>query len=110
MQKLTADAFVHADRARNVVDVAANLIAQVRDLVDERNLRREKGVGGVLRELSSFERSYDKRRFDQVEGTIEVLHDRDRLFIAAANHDAIRAHEIVDCSTFPKKLRIRNHA
>jgi hypothetical protein len=64
MKKLTADPLVHPDGACNVMHVATDLLAQVRDFVDEGNLRRKEGIGGVLRQLGSFERSNYKRRFD----------------------------------------------
>src|SRR5688572_23156139 len=110
MEEFAADPLVHADGASDVVHVAPDLVAEVGDLVDERNLHREKRVCGVLREFGCFERSDHEWRFDQIERTIQVFHDRDRFFVAAAENDAIRTHEVVYCGAFAKKLRIRYHA
>jgi hypothetical protein len=95
MQKLTADAFVHADRARDVVTSQPILSHRFAiSLMNEPSSRES--IGGVLRELRSFERSDHKRRFDQVKRAIEILHDRDRFFVATADHHAIGTHEVVD--------------
>ena len=51
VQEFRADAVVEADAARDVLDVGADLLAQVGDLVDEGDLGREEGVGGVLDQL-----------------------------------------------------------
>ena len=65
MKKLAANSLIHADGACNIMDVAADPIAEIGDFVDEGNLGREKSVGCVLGELSSFERSNYEGRFDQ---------------------------------------------
>src|SRR5690349_5082760 len=100
MEKFAADAFIHADRACHVVYVATDLVTEIRDLVDERNLRREKRIRSILRELSSFERSNDKWRFDQIQRAIQIFHDRDRFFVTTADNHTIRTHEIVNGRTF----------
>ena len=55
MQELAADAAVEADAARHVVHVGADLLAEIGDLVDEGDLGREEGVGGVLDQLGRLE-------------------------------------------------------
>ena len=70
MKKLASDSLVHPDRARHVMHVAADLVAQIRDFVDEGNFRCEECIRGVLGQLGSFERSNHKWRFDQIERTI----------------------------------------
>ena len=47
------------------MDVAADRIAEVRDLIDESDLRCEKGVCRVLGQLGRLKRSDDDRRLDQ---------------------------------------------
>ena len=49
MQEILSDAPVHADGACDIVNVAADAVAEVGDFVDERNFGREKCVGRVLR-------------------------------------------------------------
>ena len=48
MQELGADAVVEADAAGDVLDVGVDRFAQVRDLVDEADLDREKGIGRIF--------------------------------------------------------------
>ena len=51
MQELAADAVVEADAARDLLDIGADALAQVRDLVDEGDLGREEGVAGIFDQL-----------------------------------------------------------
>src|SRR6185436_4356136 len=110
MKKLASDSFVHTNRTCNVVHVATNLLAQVCDFVNERDFRREKRIGRVFCKLRRFERSNHKRRFDQVQRTIQILHDRDCFFVTTADDHAIRTHEVVNRCAFPEKLGIGNDA
>src|ERR1051325_10864686 len=110
MEKLTPDSLVHADCARDIVYVATNLLAQVRDFVNEGNLGRQESICRVLGQLRSFERRNDKRRFDQIKRTVEVLHDSDGFFVATPNYDAIGTHEVVNRRAFSKKFRVGNYA
>jgi hypothetical protein len=92
------------------VHVAADAVAEVRDLVDEGNLGREEGVGGVLRQLRRFERGDDDGRLDEVERAVEVAHDGDGRLVAAADDDAVGAHEVVDGRALAQKLGVRDDA
>src|SRR4030095_347155 len=65
MQELRPDAAVEPDAARHVVHVGADLVAQVRNLVDVRDLHRQEGVGGILDEFGGFEVGEQDRRLDQ---------------------------------------------
>ncbi len=56
MQELAADAAVEPDAARHVLDVGADLLAQIGDLVDEGDLGGEEAVGGVFDEFGGLER------------------------------------------------------
>ena len=51
MQELPADAAVEADAAGDVLHVGADRLAEIGHLVDEGDLGREEGVGGVLDQL-----------------------------------------------------------
>ena len=55
MQELVPDAAVEAHAARHFVDVRTHQLADVRHLVDERDLRGQKCVGGVLDHLGALE-------------------------------------------------------
>src|SRR6185369_5579133 len=110
MQKLTADTFVHADATRDIMYIAAYLVAQVRDFVDEGNLGCKESVRGILGQFGCFQRGDDERRFDQIERAVEIFHDRNCFFITTADHNSIWSHEIVYCGAFSEKLRIRNNS
>src|SRR5205085_3401363 len=110
VQEEATYAIVHAHRARNIVHVAAYLVAEVRDLVDEGNLRRQKRVRGVLGQLRRLKRRDDHRSFYQVERAEEVAHDGDGRLVAAADDDAVRAHEVVNGRALAQELRVRDYA
>ena len=56
-EEVVADAAVEADAAAHVVDVGADALAEVGDLVHQRDARRQHGVGGVLGHLGALRRS-----------------------------------------------------
>ena len=56
MQELGADAVVEADAAGDLLHVGADALAQIRDLVDEGDLDRQEGVGGVFDQLGGAPR------------------------------------------------------
>ena len=70
MEELTADAVVHTHSAGDIVNVAADGVAKIGDLVDESDLSGQKCVRGVLYELGGFERRDDDRSFDEVQRTV----------------------------------------
>ena len=51
MQEFAADAVVEADAAGNLLDVAADLLAQIGDLVDEGDLGGEERVRSIFDEF-----------------------------------------------------------
>ena len=56
MEEFAADAAVEADALGDVLHIGADLLAQIGDLVDEGDLGREEGVGGVFDELGRLDR------------------------------------------------------
>src|SRR5215212_9167076 len=109
MKKLAADAIIHTHTARHVMDVAADRIAQICDLVDESDLGSEEGISRVLSKLGSFERGDHYWSLNEKQRTIQFLHDLDRSLFVAPDDDAVRAHEILDRGTFTKKFGIRSY-
>ena len=68
MQKLAADAPVQADAPRNIMHVGADLLAQVRDLVDEGYLGRKKGIACIFGDFRRLDVREDHRRLNQFSG------------------------------------------
>ena len=62
MQEFLADPVVEADPARDLLHVGADLLGEIGDLVDEGDLRRKKGVGGIFRQLGAAAVGIDDRR------------------------------------------------
>ena len=65
MQELVADAPVGADGGRHLLHIGADRLAQIGDLVDEADLHREEGVGGIFGELGRFAAHEHHRRIAQ---------------------------------------------
>ena len=72
-EELEADALVVADAAADVVDVGAELLAQVGHLVDEADLGRQHGVGDVLGHLGTFGRHDQERPFGAQERAVQLV-------------------------------------
>ena len=108
MQELRADAPVEPHALGHVVDVGAHQLAEPRDLVDERDLDREKPVGRVLDELRRGDVGDEKRRLDQVERPVDLLEHLDGAGVAGADDDAVRPQEVGHGRALAEKLRIRD--
>ena len=52
MEEFRADPVVEPDTARNLLHVGADLFAEIRNFVDECDLRSEERIGRILDELS----------------------------------------------------------
>ena len=85
LQELGPDAVVEAHPPRDLDDVGAGLLADVRDLVDERDLGRQERVGGELDHLGAGDVGAHERRVqrrvelgDGVAGPAAVVADRRR--------------------------------
>src|SRR6185503_6081293 len=96
MKKFIPNPAIHPNGPGDVMYVAANTFAQIRDFVDEGYFRGEKGVGCILSQLSSLKRRHDERNFNQIERAIKVTHDRNCLVITASNNHSIGPHEIIN--------------
>src|SRR5258708_14678647 len=92
------------------MDVATDLLANICNLIDERNLRGQEGIRGVLNQFRTFNRSNNKRSFDQVKRTIEIAHNSDCVLISTPNHDPIRPHEVTARGPLEQECRIRDYA
>ena len=71
-QKRRADAAIGADRLAHLIDVRAERLADVRDLVHEGNARRENRVRRVLAQLGAREIHHHDRRAGARERRVEL--------------------------------------
>src|SRR5207244_12648322 len=62
LQEPTSDAGVGADSLTDLCNVSTHSFAKVGDCVDERDLRREKGIGCVINQLGAFRAGHDQER------------------------------------------------
>ena len=106
VKELAADALVEADAARHVLHVGADLLAQIGDLVDEGDLRRQKGVGGVFDQFRGAPVGEMHRRLVEVQRPVEFRHHLARALVFRADHHAVGALEILDRRAFAQEFRI----
>src|SRR6185312_4588514 len=109
MQELVADASVSADRGSDFLDVGADRLAQIGDLVDEADLHGQEGVGGIFGELGRFTAHEHHRCVAQSERLVQALHQNFGAFLIAAHEHAVGMSEIVDRRAFAQKFRIGAH-
>ena len=74
MQEFRPDAIVHADAARQILDIGAGFLAQIGHFVDEGDLGREKGVGGVFDQFRRAPVDEIERRLIQVQRPVDFGH------------------------------------
>jgi hypothetical protein len=107
---LRADAPVQTDPPGDRLDVGTDLLAEVRDLVDEGNLGGEEGVAGVLGQLRRGDVREHEGSLVQVERVIQILQDRQRRVVVRADHDPVRPQKVLDRRSFAQELGIRGNA
>ena len=89
MQEFGADAIVEADPARDVLDVGADRLAQVGHLVDEADLGREEGVGGIFGQLGRPPPGEQDRRLVEEQRPVDFAQYGARRFVLGADHDPV---------------------
>ena len=101
-----------ADRLAHVIDVGADQLADVRDLVHERDARRQNRVRRVLAQLGARRVHHQDRRAGARERRVQLLHDRRRALVVRldADHDAIRLHEVFDRGALLQELGVADDA
>ncbi len=103
-QEARADPGIEPHAAGDEVDVRADLLAHVRDLVDERDLGRQERVRGVLDHLRGGHVG------DQLGAAERAVERRDALpdaGLVGAHDDAIGVLEVVDRAALAQELRVR---
>ncbi len=84
MKELRPDSMIQAHALGHHLDIGFDFFAKIGDLVDKRNLRGQERIGRVLDELGSRNiRSPPIGVSIQIERTIEILHDGNRLIAVA---------------------------
>ena len=106
MQEFRSDAAVEPDAARDVLHIRADLLAEVRHLVDEGDLGREERVRRVFDQLGAFRAREHDRRLVQIERAIDLAHHIARAVAVAADDDAVGPAEIADGRAFAQEFRI----
>ena len=106
MQELRADAIVEPDAARDILNIGADLLAEIGDLVDEGDLRRQKGIGGIFGQFGRPPAGEEDRRLVEIERPIDLVHHVARARILGADDDAVGALEIADRRAFAQEFRI----
>ncbi len=104
VEKGFTDTAIRADAGHDVGHVGADALAHGGDLVDERDLRGQERVGGVLDHLGGPHVGRDDRRAQR---RVEIAHRGFGGGVRNAEDDAIGMHEICDRRTFAQKLGIR---
>jgi hypothetical protein len=107
MQELVADPPVEAHALGHFLHVGADALAQRGDLVDEGDLRGQKGVGGVFDHLRRFQIGGDDREIAQEERAVDLGHDLGRALGLDADDHAVGPHEIVDRRALAQEFGVR---
>ncbi len=106
MQELAADAAVQADAACHVVHVGADFLAQIGHFVDEGDLHRQEGVGGVFGQFGGFDGGEDDGGLDQVQRPVEAAHHLPGAIGFGTDDHTVWAHEVADRVAFAQEFRV----
>ena len=109
MEEFGADPAVETDAAGDVLDLGADLLAQIGDFVDEGDLGRKKGVGRIFDQLGSAPRRDHQRRLVEIERPIDFAHDLGGAVVLRADHDPVRMLEILDRCALAEEFRVRHY-
>ena len=106
MEELGADAIVEPDAARDVLDVGVDRLAQVGHLVDEADLRREEGVGGIFGQLGRAPAGEQHRRPVEEQRPVDFAQHLARLVVLGADHDPVGMLEVGDRRAFAQEFGV----
>ncbi len=108
-QKALADARVGADAAANIVNVGADLLADIGNFVHKGDLGGQHRVGRILGELGAAAVHHDNGIPRADKRLVEGRHDLGGLLAARPNHHAFGVLKIFDGGPFPEKLGVGHH-
>ena len=106
-EEALADALVEAHAAGDLLDVGADALADVRDLVDEGDLGGEERIRCELDHLGGGRVGAEDRR---LEIAVETRYASNVIGAVAADHDAIWLAEVSDGRALAQELRVRHVA
>ena len=106
MQELVPDPVIKAHALRHLLHIGADLFAKPGDFVDEGDLGREEGVGGVFDHLRRFQIGVEDREIAQEERAVDLAHHGLGAVRGGADDDPVGAHEIVDRRTFAQEFGV----
>jgi len=109
VDEVITDAGIGADSLAHLLDVGAQDLGDVGDLVDEADLGGKHGIGGVLGEFRRAHVHHHDPLPVAVEGRIQSAQQLLGPGRASTDHDPIRLHEIVDRRSLLEELRVRGH-
>ena len=90
----------------DLLDIGADGVAQIGNLVDEADLDGKKGVGGVFDQFGRAPVGHHHRRLVEIKRAIEFAQGRDRALGMGADDDAVGALEIADGRALAQEFRI----
>ncbi len=109
MKELRADAVVEPHAARDVLHIGTDLLAQIGDFVDERDLRREEGIRGVFDQLCRTPADIEDGSGVQVKRPLNLREHSTRTRIVSADDNAIGMLEILYRGALTQKLGVGSH-
>ena len=109
MQELRSDPAVEPHAARDLLHVGADLLAELRHLVDEGDLGGQEGVRRILDQLRGSPAGEHHRGFIDVQGSIKLGHEAARTLVLGADHHAVRTLEVLDRGALAQEFRVRHH-
>mmetsp|Transcript_27227 Transcript_27227/g.49807 ORF Transcript_27227/g.49807 Transcript_27227/m.49807 type:complete len:367 (+) Transcript_27227:993-2093(+) len=106
MQKLVADPTIQPHALRHLLDICSGPFAQRCDLVDEGDLGREKGVGGVFDHFSTFQVGRHDWKITQEKGAINLCHHLGGTVGLDTDDNAIRLHKVINRRPFTQEFGV----
>ena len=108
-QESRSDACVGAHATTHHVHVSADELAEVGDLIHERDFGGQEGIRGVLGQFSTALVHEQHGVALAHVGLVEFFHHLASALARATHHNAVGLHEIVHSKAFSQKLGIRHH-
>ena len=109
VEKLVADAHVRANAFAYHIDIGADQLAEVGNVVHKRDASCEHGVSGIFSHLGGCNVHKNYAEIVEQERTIESLHDATSAFALDTDDNAVGRHKVFDGSAFFEKFRVRSH-